>query len=297
MNSGRDLPASAVEKVQWRPSTSDEIKIYYKDVFPRIWKTLPEYLAKTLSAEFAFAFLRPVKTMDMSGVIKEKDFLRRENRGYGNDLKTLHKLLLNFRQFDPLGAVIENSQVESFYFSLKMKDGWLLAFDIDAKDIALSGMCEYHPGLRPDADDSEIMNWRRMIGNIPPVHPKHIKDPEKGYLYCYNCVQEAVNKAFDAKKILMEWGFAPEDIHIYYSGQGAHIHVTDSETLSYPKDARIFLAKMLTKAGIPLDTAITVDSRRVLRFIGSLHAGVNRRVQELKHPYELEDILAKPNWG
>ncbi len=162
-----------ITSIDWRPSTSDEIKKYYKDVFPRTWKTLPEYLAKTLSAEYAFAFLRPVKTMDLSGNVKEKNFLRRENRGY--DLKALQKMLLNFRQFDPLGAVIENSQVESFYFSLKMKDGWLLAFDIDAKDIALSGMCEYHPGLRPDADDSEIMNWRRMIGNIPPVHPKHIK--------------------------------------------------------------------------------------------------------------------------
>jgi hypothetical protein len=141
------------------------------------------------------------------------------------------------------------------------------------------------------------MNWRRIIGNIPPVHPKHVKDPEKGYLYCFNCIQEAVNKAFEAKKIMMDWGFALEDIHIYYSGQGAHIHATDPEPLSYPKDARIFIAKMLTKAGIPVDTPITIDSRRVLRFTGSLHAGVNRRVQELKHPYDLEDILAKPNWG
>lgn len=286
-----------ITPVDWRPSTSDEIKIYYKYVFPRIWKTLPEYLAKALSEEYAFAFLMPVKTMDIGGIVKEKDFLRRENRGYGHDLNTLQKLLLNFRQFDPLGAVIENSQVESFYFSLRMKDRWLLAFDIDAKDIALSGICEHHPGLRPDADDSEIINWRRMIGNIPPVHPKHIKDPEKGYLYCYNCIQEAVNKAFETKKLLMEWGFAPEDIHIYYSGQGAHIHVTDPETWSYPKDARIFIAKMLTKAGIPVDTPITIDSRRVLRFTGSLHAGVNRRVQELKHPYDLEDIIAKPNWS
>ncbi|MGB8217984.1 MAG: hypothetical protein WCE94_11855 [Candidatus Methanoperedens sp.] len=286
-----------ITPVDWRPSTSEEIKIYYKDAFPRTWKTLPEYLAKTLSEEYAFAFLRPVKTMDIGGIVKEKDFLRRENRGYGHDLNTLQKLLLNFRQFDPLGAVIENSQVESFYFSLRMKDRWLIAFDIDAKDIALSGLCEHHPGLRPDADDSEIINWRRMIGNIPPVHPKHIKDPEKGYLYCYNCIQVAVNKAFEAKKILMEWGFAPEDIHIYYSGQGAHIHVTDSETWSYPKDARIFIAKMLTKAEIPIDTPITIDSRRVLRFTGSLHAGVNRRVQELKHPSDLEDIIAKPNWS
>ncbi len=286
-----------ITSINWRPSTSDEIKIYYKDVFPRTWKTLPEYLAKTLSEEYAFAFLRPVKTMDMSGNVKEKDFLRRENRGYGHDLNTLQKLLLNFRQFDPLGALIENSQVESFYFSLKMKDGWLLAFDIDAKDIALSGICEHHPGLRPDADDSEIINWRRTIGSIPPVHPKHVKDPEKGYLYCYNCIQEAVNKAFETKKILIEWGFATEDIHIYYSGQGAHVHVTDPETWSYPKDARIFIAKMITKAGIPLDTPITIDSRRVLRFTGSLHAGVNRRVQEIKHPYDLEDIIAKPNWS
>jgi hypothetical protein len=281
--------------IDWRPSTSDEIRTYYKDLFPRIWKTLPEYLVKTTPAEYAFAFLRPVKTMDMSGIIKEKNFLRRENRGY--DLKTMQKLLLNFRQFDPLGAVIENSPVDSFYFSLKMKDGWLLAFDIDAKDIALSGMCEHHPGLRPDADDSEIQAWRRVIGSIPPVHPKHVKDPENGYLYCYNCIQETVNKAFGAKKILMEWGFASEDIHIYYSGQGAHVHVTDSETCSYPKDARIFIAKMLTKAGIPVDTPITIDIRRVLRFTGSLHAGVNRRVQELKYPYELEDIISKPNWS
>ncbi len=286
-----------ITHIEWRQSTSDEIKIYYKDIFPRTWKTLPEYLAKALSEEYAFAFLRPVKTMDINGVIKEKDFLRRENRGYGYDLKSLQKLLLNFRQFDPIGAVIEISRVESFYFSLKMKDRWLLAFDIDAKDIALSGMCEYHPGLRPDADGNEIISWRRMIGNIPPVHPKHAKDPENGYLYCYNCIQEAVNKAFESKKILIEWGFAPEDIHIYYSGQGAHIHVTDPETWSYPKDTRIFIAKMLTKAGIPLDTAITIDSRRVLRFTGSLHAGVNRRVQELKHPYNLEDIISKPNWS
>lgn len=85
-----------ITSIDWRPSTSDEIKKYYKDVFPRTWKTLPEYLAKTLSAEYAFAFLRPVKTMDLSGNVKEKNFLRRENRGY--DLNTLQKMLLKESQ-------------------------------------------------------------------------------------------------------------------------------------------------------------------------------------------------------
>lgn len=173
-----------------------------------------------------------------------------------------------------------------------MKNGWLLAFDIDSKDVAKAGLCKRHPGIKPDADEKEIAAWQHMIKRIPPVHPKE----SEGYLYCFNCIQVAVNKAFEARKILVEWGFAPENIHVYYSGQGAHIHVLEDEAWQYQKESRSFITKMLTKAGIPLDSKVSADERRVLRFIGSLHAGVNRRVQELKHSNDLEEIIKKPNW-
>ncbi len=285
------------ESKDWRPSTSEEIRQYYKTVFPGTWNILPEYLASTSPLEYAFAFLKPIKTMNAKGIIEEKDFLRRERREHRYDLKILQKMLLNFKQFDPLGAVIENSQVEAFYFSLKMQEGWLLAFDIDAKNVAMSGMCEHHPGLKPDANDDEVLNWKRMIANMPPVNPQHKKDAEKNYLYCFNCLQIAVDKAFELKKIFMEWGFSSDDIHVYYSGQGAHVHVTDPEAWNYTRPAREFIAKQVSNhMQIPIDTMVTIDARRVLRFPGSIHGGVNRRVQELIHPHNLEEIIARPNW-
>ncbi len=285
-----------ISSSDWRPSTAKEIQSYYKHIFPTTWNSLPEYITKSSSMEYAFAFQKPVKTVEGSAV-KEKDFLRRTNHNI-EGLKKLQNLLLDFKRFDPIAAVVENSQIESLYFSLKMKDeSWLLAFDIDAKNVAMAGMCEHHPGLKPDADDAEVISWRRMIGSIPPVHPQHIKDPEKGYLYCFNCLQIAINKAFELKRTLIEWGFSSDDIHVYYSGQGAHVHVTDPDAWNYSRPARDFVAKQLDNhKQIPIDTMVTIDARRILRFPGSLHGGVNRRVQELFHPYDIEEIIARPNW-
>jgi DNA primase catalytic subunit len=276
-----------IEPIDWRPSTANEIKSFYREAFPMTWKTLPEYLRKSSPVEYAFAFLRPIKTINFL----EKDFVRRGNKRYS--LEDLRNLLLDFKKFDSSEEIIiENSQVAGFYFSLKTNTGWLLAFDIDSKDVAMAGLCEHHHGVKPDADEKEIAAWQHMIKRIPPMHPKD----SDGYLYCFNCIQVAVNKAFEARKIMVEWGFAPEDIHVYYSGQGAHIHVLEDESWQYQKETRSFIIKMLSNAGIPLDSKVSADERRVLRFIGSLHAGVNRRVQELRHPYDLEGIISKPNW-
>ncbi len=276
-----------IEVADWRPSTAKEIKSFYKGTFPGTWKSLPEYLRKSFPVEYAFAFLRPVKTISLL----EKDFVRRGNRRY--NLEDLRNLLLDFKKFDfSEEIIIENSQVAGFYFSLKTNNGWLLAFDIDSKDVAIAGLCEHHPGIKPDAFAKEIAAWQYMIRGIPPVHPKE----SERYLYCFNCIQVAINKAFEAKKIMVEWGFAPENIHVYYSGQGAHIHVLEEEAWQYQKETRSFITKMLSSAGIPLDSKVSADERRVLRFTGSLHAGVNRRVQELKHSNDLEEIITKPNW-
>lgn len=271
----------------WRPSTAKEIKAFYKEVFPGTWNTLPDYLKKSSPVEYAFAFLRPIRTINLL----EKDFVRRGNKRHS--LENLRNLLLDFKKFDSSEEIIiESSQVAGFYFSLKMKNGWLLAFDIDSKDIAMAGLCEHHPGIKPDADDKEIAAWRNMISGIPPLHPKE----SGGYLYCFNCIQIAVNKAFEARKIMIEWGFAHENIHVYYSGQGAHIHALEDEAWQYQKETRSFIIKMLNNAGIPLDSKVTADERRVLRFTGSLHAGVNRKVQEINRSSDLEKILSKPNW-
>ncbi|KPQ43765.1 MAG: DNA primase small subunit [Candidatus Methanoperedens nitroreducens] len=271
----------------WRPSTAKEIKAFYKETFPGTWNTLPDYLKKSSPIEYAFAFLRPIRTISLL----EKDFVRRGNRRYS--LEDLRNLLLDFKKYDSSeDIIIENSQIAGFYFSLKTNNGWLLAFDIDSKDVAMAGLCEHHPGIKPDADDKEIAAWRHMISGIPPVHPK-----ESGsYLYCFNCIQIAVNKAFETRKILIQWGFAPENIHVYYSGQGVHIHVLEDEAWQYQKETRSFIIKMLNNAGIPLDSKVTADERRVLRFTGSLHAGVNRKVQEINRSSDLEKILYKPNW-
>jgi DNA primase catalytic subunit len=271
----------------WRPSTAKEIRAYYKETFPGTWNTLPDYLKKSSPVEYAFAFLKPLKTISLL----EKDFVRRGNRRYS--LEDLRNLLLDFKKYDSSDDIlIENSQVTGFYFSLKTYNGWLLAFDIDSKDVAMAGLCKRHPGIKPDAYEKEIAAWRQMIKHIPPVHPK---DPE-GYLYCFNCIWVAVSKAFEARKIMAEWGFAPENIHVYYSGQGAHIHVLEDEAWQYNKETRSFITKMLISAGIPLDSKVTADERRVLRFTSSLHAGVNRKVQEINRSSDLEKILSKPNW-
>jgi DNA primase catalytic subunit len=276
-----------IEVSDWRPSTAKEIKSFYKETFPETCKTLPEYLRRSSPVEYAFAFLKPVKTINLM----EKDFVRRGNRRY--NLEDLRNLLLDFKRFDSSDEIIiENSQVAGFYFSLKTNNGWLLAFDIDSKDVAMAGLCERHSGIKPDADEKEIAAWRQMIRRIPPVHPKE----SEGYIYCFNCIQVAINKAFEARKVMVEWGFAPEKIHVYYSGQGAHIHVLEDEAWQYNKETRSFITKMLINAKIPLDSRVTADERRVLRFTESLHAGVNRKVQEINGLSDLEEIISKPNW-
>lgn len=247
-------------KSTWNPSSEKEIKYFYQHIFPQIANKNPEYLNPKNISEFGFAPLRPISTNRGT-----RDFLRRTNTSISN-IKDLQAICLNIKEKDPIKSVLENVQFKGIYFKLNniKNHGWLLAFDIDAKNIAKSGLCPFHSGYE-NSTDSEIS----LIQSLPPYQ----------YLYCFNCLLLSIQYAFDLKNILIEWGFNKNSIHILYSGQGTHIHVTDPISWNLGTTSREYIkTTLIQKYQIPLDPTVTNDANRVLRYPGSLNASVTKPV-------------------
>ena len=247
-------------KSTWNPSSEKEIIYYYQNIFPIMTINNFEYLNPGNISEFAFAPVRPIFTTRGT-----RDFLRRTNTSISNMIE-LQEICLHIKEKDPIKSVLENVLFKGIYFKLNniKNHGWLLAFDIDAKHISKSGLCPFHSGYE-NSTDPEIIQVQSLQPN--------------GYLYCYNCLLLSIQYAFDLKNILIEWGFNENNIHIYYSGQGTHIHVTDSISWNLGTTSREYIkTTLIQKYQIPLDPTVTNDANRVLRYPGSLNASVTKPV-------------------
>ncbi len=254
-----------------RPSSDEEIERYYREEFPARYKDLPPFIQ--YSPEYAFALKRAID-IELNGKPEKRDFVRRGNDGLFHDL---HSLCIDLKKFDPLRQARSSQPVLGLYFGVKdIKNyGWLLWFDIDSKDVARNGLCDKHPGIPDDATDDDIKKWEEMISDIPP----------KGYKYCYDCVKVAVRSAFRLKGILSSYGFNEKNIFVYYSGQGAHVHVLDDYAWRMPRPSREFLVDMIEqKENEPIDRVVTARTQGVCRIPYSLNAKVSRIVIPLTSP-------------
>jgi len=258
------MEPTSVNVETWFPAGRKHISEYYNNEFKNNVQYIPKYLEDMSKiSEFGFALVEPVKTTTF-----KKEFLRRKNEHMIHKPYDIPKTCLDIKTYDPLNELLENEQIAGLYFALNnIRDiGWILAFDIDAKMIAQTKKCPYH-------DTSEQAMY------LPPMDTN-----PKTYPYCFNCIQIALNQAFEIKDILSdEWGFDKQSINIIYSGQGAHVHVTDPYACSFSKEPREFIQEILTKRyDICLDPTVTSDARRVLRVPGSLNSRVNQPVKEIK---------------
>lgn len=244
----------------WHPSSEKEIEYFYHYIFPEIADKNQEYLNPKNISEFGFAPVRPISTTRGT-----RDFLRRTNTSISN-ITELQEICLYIKEKDPIKSILENVLFKGVYFKLNnIKNyGWLLAFDIDAKHIAKNGLCPFHSGYE-NSNDPEI----NKVQSLQPY----------GYSYCYNCLLLSIQYAFNLREILVDWGFNESNIHIYYSGQGTHIHVTDPISWNFGPATREYIkTTLIQKYQIPLDPTVTNDINRVLRYPGSLNASVTKPV-------------------
>ena len=253
------------KKIKWQPATSEKIKHFYENDFLRLIENNPSYLHPRNISEFGISLVNPVTTTH-----GPREFIRRKNIDI-DSYEKLQKVCLDLMQNDPQKRILEDSYPKGIYFGLTdiQKYGWLLAFDIDAKNIAKKGLCSLHNGQTNGKLTSE---QTKIVKSLPP----------EDYLYCFNCLYLSIQYAYQVRTILKEWGFEEKNIRIYYSGQGTHIHVDSPSSWAYGTITREYIQKMLIeKYGIPLDPTVTCDTSRVLRYPGSLNAQVNRFVAEI----------------
>ncbi len=309
----------------WRQSTYSEIQRYYRDVFPDRINDLPDWITPNAPKQYALAFRTryPAQSINPSEDIFEednnvpaKDFIRRSTR---SDRNPEHKFirdwddLLAFLQqpasrdpmaigtnrcqglIDPYDSRVEQPEpvpAAAYYALDNWEQFWVLAFDIDAKDVAKQRIAADHQTYK-DVTDEQVEN--SGIVHEPPT--AHTLPPEKAtgsptgkgaavaYPYEYSDIRKSLQYAFELRDwLLNNVGF--DDVEVFYSGQGAHIYAfSDDPYYKYTHQARRFLVTYIReRMHIPVDEAVTWDKNRVMRLPYSLHSDVNRVVTPVKSP-------------
>ena len=179
-----------------------------------------------------------------------------------------------FALADP--AIVDQPEPVSHavYGSLRHhKRGWILALDIDAKDIAQQEARESVPGC-------DSLNRKQLLKK------SGFKDtPPANYPYTYSHIRTALQEAFEIKKEL-ETTFEFEETMVVYTGQGAHVYGVDNDPKhQYDSQSREVLNFYFEKMqGYPIDTVVTADEKRVMRLPYSLHTDVSRIVTPVESP-------------
>jgi len=150
----------------------------------------------------------------------------------------------------------------------------VLAFDIDAKDLAADRLTDDH-----DTRARKRVLDESGIASEPPVQPARDAEP---YYYSFGDITRAIHLGFDLKQFLQD-ELQFEHVRVFYSGQGVHVYALDDDKWHrYTSQSRTFLTTYLEdKIGLPIDAQVTTESQRVLRIPRSLHAGVCRLVTEV----------------
>jgi len=324
----------------WRPSTRDEIWKYYSEEFPKYIDQLPDWITPNGPTEYAIAFRKPYTTIrnsiDGDGTRKiDSEFVRRSTRGRSGQIfmESWDELIDFFKDpagNDPLreatqqvgladpnspGTTEKRPVPKAVYYALDHHERhWILAFDIDAKDIAKHSIydgddltdIEHKVGgdelVNNDIYSTEptIGEHRWLLRNDGKDHIPQHQDlseahrapytglesvPDEEYAYRHENIEKTLLTAFEFKEWLTDIvGF--NDVRVFYSGQGVHIYAfSEDPYLKLTHQSRKYLTTYLQEQmHIPIDPAVTWDQRRVIRLPYSLHTDVSRLVVEVDSP-------------
>lgn len=314
----------------WRPSTYNEIDSYYKHVFPALVTELPHWITPSGPHEYAIAFRKPHPTRGYGdGDAPDRDFIRRDTRNSDNTdqifIPTWEKLCTFFQRpaaRDPLAVGTNRSiglihpdsvsnpkpvPAATYYALDNWEEFWVLAFDIDAKDVARNRISDESTSF--DSISQEELKQHGIVQE-PPTPKKLSGELATGdetddeyvqkYLYTFDDIATSITMAFDLREWLQNTvGF--DTVRVFYSGQGTHVYAfKDDPMYKFTKQTREFLAGtyITERLKIPIDSEVTWDQSRVMRLPFSLHSDVNRVVQEItsedfdfKNAATIDDII------
>ncbi|AQL44717.1 DNA primase (plasmid) [Halorientalis sp. IM1011] len=278
----------------WREATRSELHTYYTDTFPAALDAFPTFLSVAGPKQYAIAFRSeyPIRSADAP----DRSFVRRDtwqttaSGDRTNQQFESMAALLEFIQYparaDPAQgseyALVDPDLVDhpaprpdAVYFALDhWERPWLLAVDIDAKDIAAQ---------RAGADTTAggvagIDNEQLQAAGI-------LDSPPEGYPYTFADIEQALEYGFTVQEIFAD-DFEAAETLVVYSGQGCHVYLLDTDREHrYDEQSREVINDLLLEEyGIPIDPVVTADRRRVMRLPYSLHADVSRIVQPISDP-------------
>ncbi|TYL37264.1 DNA primase [Natronococcus pandeyae] len=286
----------------WRRATRGEVYAFYTDEFPEYVDQLPPFITPTAPKEFGISF------RERHPIRKEKrpdrDFVRRPTWRTTSDGEPVSQSFSDFEdlvsfiqspaRYDPFQdsdyALADPDLTEKgdpisdgVYYGLDNWDrSWVLAVDIDAKDIATA---RAERELDESALELETQSEERTRDDTL-LAESEIRDADPmGYPYTFEDIERAIEYGFETREIFTDV-FAAEETMVVYSGQGVHVYLLDDD-LEYGYDEKsreVLNDLLLERYEIPIDPVVTADRSRLLRVPYSLHAEVCRVVQPIETP-------------
>lgn len=282
----------------WRESTREEIQHFYREEFPEYIEQLPEHITADGPYQYAVAL---DEKYPLNGSSLDTDFLRRNTKqerdeGWGpatftgmDGMPSMDAVLdfirhpassdphHNYKKgaalVDPGDEGLSEPAARAVYYRLMNHDhGWILLFDIDAKDIAAH---RYKHEFDKDASRDTILEESGVYDEAPVGFPYAFEDIELALAYAFD-LRDWVEIALDMHEILP-----------VYSGQGAHLYVLDEGVKRYSRQTREGLKNMVREGvdlGIPIDPVVTQTPDRLARLPYSLHTDVSRICTPITSP-------------
>lgn len=279
----------------WRDATREELHTYYTEAFPEQIDALPSFLTVDGPKQYAIAFREayPIRKQNAP----DRSFIRRETwQTSKSGDRTVQQFdstadLVKFIQYparydpaqgsdyalaDPDLLERPEPRPDAVYYALDhWERPWMLAVDIDAKDIAAQRATRETGLVEPgDLDETELLQEAGILDSAP-----------EGYPYAFADIEQALKYGFTVQEIF-EDDFAAEETMVVYSGQGCHVYLLDTDREHrYDEQSReVINDLLLDEYEIPIDPVVTADRRRVMRLPYSLHADVSRVVSPIDSP-------------
>ncbi|WP_408960189.1 DNA primase [Natrinema sp. 74] len=276
---------------EWRKATREELHTYYTETFPDQLDALPSFLTASGPKQYAIAFGEAYPTRNQNA--PDRSFIRRDTwqtsdsgersiQQFGS-MEDLVEFIQYPASYDPAQGsnyaladpdLLERPEPrpDAVYYALDhWERPWVLAVDIDAKDIAAQRASNESTNGRADDVGTEQLRATGVLDS-----------PPEGYPYAFEDIEQALEYGFAVQDIF-EDDFAADETMVVYSGQGCHVYLldTDREHCYDEQSREVINDLLLDEYGIPIDPVVTADRRRVMRLPYSLHADVSRVVQPI----------------
>ena len=278
----------------WRETTREELHTYYTETFPGQVNDFPSFLTVDGPKQYAIAFrdAYPIRNENAP----DRNFIRRDTwQTSSSGDRTVQQFestadLVDFIQYPARYDSAQESEYaladpdlldrpeprpDAVYYALDhWEQPWVLAVDIDAKDIAAQRASSEPTADEPDDVETEALQEAGILDS-----------PPEGYPYTFEDIEHALKYGFTVRDIF-EDDFAAEETMVVYSGQGCHVYLldTDREHSYDAKSREVINDLLLDEYGVPIDPVVTADRRRVMRLPYSLHGDVSRIVQPIDDP-------------